>query len=93
MTEAALLVVSGLDPSASIPLGLGNLVGFNSDATMAVAEAMASISGKVISVLAYIDDQWKVYDPANPGFSDLNTMAPGYGYWIATTEACTWTLP
>jgi hypothetical protein len=94
MTEAANLTVSGTEPSKSIDLlGGWNLVGYNSSTAQPIADALTSISGKVVSVWAYIDGSWKVYDPANPGFSDLTTMEPGYGYWIATTEACTWTLP
>jgi hypothetical protein len=61
--------------------------------SQAVDVALASIEGKYISVWAYMDGGWKVYDPENPGFSDLTTMEPGYGYWINASEACTWTLP
>jgi hypothetical protein len=94
MTEAANLTVSGNEPSKSIDLiASWNLVGYNSSTAQSTADALASISGKVVSAWAYIDGSWKVYDPANPGFSDLTTMEPGYGYWIKTTEACTWTLP
>ncbi len=53
----------------------------------------ASIAGKYISVWAYINGQWKSYDPDQPFFSDWTTMTPGGGYWIKTSEACTWSLP
>jgi hypothetical protein len=94
MNESGSLSFSGSDPSASIPLSGGwNLVGYNSSMSQSVGDALASISGKYVSVWAYVNGTWKVYDPNNPGFSDLTTMDPGYGYWINTNEACTWTLP
>lgn len=70
-----------------------NLIGYSSDISKPVAEVLASVFGKVIYVWGYIDGVWKVYDPSSPEFSDLINMEPGYGYWIKTTEACTWTLP
>ena len=94
MMESATLTVSGSTPFSSIDLIAGwNLVSYNSATAQAIADALASISGKIVSVWAYVNGAWKVYDPANPGFSDLTTMGPGYGYWIQTTEACTWTMP
>ena len=93
LSEPATLGISGDVPSNSITLTTGwNLVGYNSDTAQAVADALASIEGKYISVWAYMDGGWKVYDPANPGFSDLTIMEPGYGYWINASEACTWIL-
>jgi sugar lactone lactonase YvrE len=94
LSESATLTVSGSTPSNSIELTTGwNLVGYNSSIEQDIAEVMASIEGKYISVWAYIDGGWKVYDPENPGFSDLTSMEPGYGYWINAKEACMWTLP
>jgi len=94
MMEAATLTVTGTEPSKSIDLIRGwNLVGYNSCTPQSIVDALASIDGKSISVWAYINGQWRVYDPANPGFSDLTTMEPGYGYWIKTKQNCTWTLP
>ncbi len=94
MRESGVLAVSGAAPPNATNLTSGwNLVGFNSETVIPVENALASIMDKVISVWAYGNGQWKVYDPANPGLSDLPTMEPGYGYWINTTQACTWTLP
>ena len=94
MTEAATLSVTGTEPSKTINLIKGwNLVGYNSAASQNIADALASIAGNVVSVWAYKNDSWQFYDPANPGFSDLTTMSPGYGYWIKSNGACTWTLP
>jgi calcium-activated chloride channel regulator 3/4 len=94
MMQAGTLTVTGTEPSESIDLIRGwNLVGYNSCTPQSIVDALASIDGKYISVWAYINGQWRVYDPANPGFSDLTTMEPGYGYWIKTKQNCTWTLP
>ena len=91
MNESGNLPFSGSDPSGSISLASGwNLVGYNSTTSQSIVDALASIEGKYVSVWAYIDGSWKVYDPANPGFSDLTTMEPGYGYWINAMETCTW---
>ncbi len=93
MTEAATLNVSGSISSDSIDLVSGwNLVGYNSTNSQAVADALTSIDGKYVSVWAFIDGGWKVYDPANPGFSDLTTVEPTYGYWINTSQECAWSL-
>ncbi len=53
----------------------------------AISSVLISIEGKYSSVWAFIDDTWKVYDPADPGSSDLSTMEAGKGYWIDMKEA------
>ena len=88
---AAELSVAGTSATEAIELTTGwNLVGFNSDVSLATETAIASIISNTISVWAYKENHWYVYDPGNPGFSDLLTMEPGYGYWINAREACTW---
>lgn len=85
---------SGIEPSKSIDLSTGwNLVGYNSSTAQDIATVLESITGNYISVWAYVDGKWQVYDPNNPGFSDLMTMEPGYGYWINASQECVWTLP
>ncbi len=94
MTAAGDLPVSGAPASRSISLNSGwNLVGYNLSASQDVGTALSSISGKYINVWTFSDGVWKVYDPVNPGFSDLTHFHPGQGYWINTTTACIWTLP
>ncbi len=94
MSETGNISVAGSAAVGAIQLSQGwNLVGLNASESLATASAIASISGKVISVWAYGDTGWKVYDPQNPDFSDLTTMDTGKGYWINTTGSCTWTLP
>ncbi len=94
MNNSGVLAVGGTSPASDLLLDGGwNLVGFNSSSSMAITDALATIAGKYISVWTFINGSWQVYDPANPEFSDLTTMEPGYGYWINATEFCTWTLP
>jgi hypothetical protein len=94
MSDDAELLIVGAPHLTSIALSEGwNLVGYNSSDPRTTSDAISSISSYIINVWAYIDEQWKVYDPENPGFSDLNLMEPGYGYWINTNQACTWSLP
>ncbi len=68
-----------------------NLVGVNSSDVLSVTEAISQISENVLSVWSYEDGQWKIYDPLNPGFSDLSAMKPGFGYWINVKNTCIWT--
>jgi len=94
MAADGILSVNGTSPANDISLYTGwNLVGYNSSSSITITDALNSIAGKYIAVWAFINGEWKVYDPANAGFSDLTTMEPGYGYWINASEACTWTLP
>jgi len=67
MTETGPLPILGTTPSKSMTLSSGwNLVGYNSSTEQAVSDALTSIEGKYISVWAYMDGGWKVYDPENP---------------------------
>jgi uncharacterized repeat protein (TIGR02543 family) len=88
--------VQGLCPSAlSTPLCVGwNLISYAGEQAKPVAEALSSISGKYETVYSYraedTTDPWKVYDPSVPSYvNDLDTMEPGFGYWIYITENCT----
>jgi len=47
-----------------------------------LSDVLNSINGQYAAVWAYVNGSWRVYDPANPGFSDLSTMEAGKGYWI-----------
>ncbi len=57
-----------------------------------ITSVLESISGKYLSVWAYMDGSWRAYDPNSPGFSDLTTMEAGKGYWLNMTEAATLTV-
>ena len=94
MTQTDSLEITGAEPSNTLNLSAGwNMVGLNSTQSIRISDALSSIATKVIIVWAYQNGKWKMYDPANPGFSDLTSMDSGYGYWIKVTESCTWTLP
>jgi hypothetical protein len=94
MTQAGALNIAGSEPSKSLNLTTGwNFVGFNSNQSMIVNDALSSIASKVVIVWSYQNGVWKMYDPAHPGFSDLTTMEPGDGYWVKVIENCIWELP
>ncbi|KPK79077.1 MAG: hypothetical protein AMS27_18425 [Bacteroides sp. SM23_62_1] len=79
MDEATRLNISGTTPSNSVELAAGwNLVGYNCSTSQSVADALASIEGKYVSIWAYMDGSWKVYDPNNPGFSDQRCVRGHY---------------
>ena len=92
MRENAELAMPGDVSQDPISLSEGwNLVGSASSGPQDISTAISSIAKYVKSVWAYQDGQWKVYDPKNPGFSDLTNMEPGSGYWINVTSPCSWT--
>ncbi len=94
MSDDGELLIEGVPHLTTIALSEGwNLVGYNSSDSQTTFDAISSISSRIISVWAYKDGQWKFYDPDSPGLSDLSLMEPGYGYWINTHQACTWSLP
>jgi len=102
-TAATTLAVEGLSPGVTtVPLHEGwNLVGYPSATMRPVAEALASISGHVVTVYGYDTsapgDPWQVYDPAPslaPGLTDgaLTHLTPGKGYWFDVDAACDWVV-
>ena len=94
MNEPGVLLMYGPTYPASISLGTGsNLAGYFAPSTQSISGAISTIAGDVTSVWAYMNGVWRVYDALNPGFSDLNEMGPGIGYWIETSGTCTWSLP
>ena len=95
MKEAATLSVSVTTFFiSSIELSEGwNMVSYNGEEPLPVADALFSIEDTCISVWSYEDNDWLVYNPSNPASSSLTVMKPGKGYWIHVAEACTWTLP
>ena len=56
-------------------------------ANISTEDVLSSIAGKYESVWAYINGQWKSYDPEQPFFGDLTTMQAGIGYWIKMKAA------
>jgi len=58
-----------------------------SEAAETVETALAGISSKLVRVWEYYNGTWKMYDPADPVGSDLETLTPGRGYWINVNAA------
>ena len=85
------LSITGTTPPSSISLLAGwNLAGYNKTVQSPASDVLSSIAGKYTVVWAYIDVVWKLYDPSDVPGSTLKTFEPGYGYWIKTTQAVTW---
>ncbi len=86
------LTIPGETPADGIDLSEGwNLVGFSSPDSLSISDAILSIDSDVMSVWAYQNGQWLIYDPQNPEYSDLTSMDPGYGYWIKMSASGVWT--
>jgi len=95
MSPSATLFVQGHIPGTTdIALREGdNLVGYPGTTARPVTEALASIAGKYTKVFGYVDGRWRQYIVGAPPFvNNLTHLEPGYGYWIVTTEACTWVV-
>ena len=54
-----------------------------------IASVLSPISSKYESVWSFIDNDWKAYEPANPGFNDLTHIETGMGYWANITQSTT----
>ncbi|RLC16296.1 MAG: hypothetical protein DRI57_11460 [Deltaproteobacteria bacterium] len=94
MNRSESLTISGTAPSDLVEFESGwNLIGYNSLNTQDTRQVFSSISGKYVSVWAFMDGTWKVYDSENPGLSDLTEIKPGYGYWVNVKDTCMWNLP
>jgi len=55
-----------------------------------IEEVFEQVSEKVEAVWAYKDGEWYVYSPEGP--STLETIDPGYGYWVKTNAAAELTV-
>ena len=51
-----------------------------------IDEVFSDISDKIETVWSYDEDGWHVYHPGNSNISDLETIEPGYGYWVSANE-------
>ena len=94
MKQSGTLPVFGSSAPKQTSLSSGsNLVGYNSAINQEIADAIGSIENACGSVWAFVDGNWRVYDLANPAFSDLGMLEPGRGYWIDVSKACVWNVP
>jgi hypothetical protein len=100
-TQDTTFTVNGTWPASStnITLKTGwNLIGYPSQTTRAVADALNSIAGKWTKVYTYNafddSDPWKINDTSLPPFlNDLTQMEPGRAYWLYVTQDCTLSVP
>lgn len=68
-----------------------NMVSINlTPGSSAIADVLASISGKYDLVYAYQSGTWRSYTPGVGG--DLTTIDPSMGLWIHVTQNCTLTV-
>jgi hypothetical protein len=98
MTAPGTLTITGTVPvTTNISLSTNasgwNLVGYPSNATRSMPEALTSHGVTDYSLVygyhAEDADTWKRYAPGVPG-NDLLELAPGWGYWIKVGAAGTW---
>jgi hypothetical protein len=78
----------------SIRLNSGwNLISFPvSPGSDKISEILSPIAGNYSTVWSYQKHVWKLYDPKNPGLSDLTSLEPGWGYWIKMNRSGTLTV-
>jgi hypothetical protein len=71
-----------------------NLISISDGAgTTSIEDALALIMDDVISVWAYDNGSWLVYDPENPDVSDLYEVLPGQGLWVNMRGNAELTIP
>lgn len=70
-----------------------NLAGYCATVSTPVDAAFASIENYLDAVWSYRDAAWWMYDPAAPEPGTLQSLDPGWGYWIKVNAVCSWTLP
>jgi hypothetical protein len=96
LSEPAALSLDGVafDHRTPLPLVKGyNLVGYFPDAPDSTAHAIESVADKLEVVLGY-DGGGLTFDPSIPTeFNTLQTMRPGFGYWIKLDGPATLVYP
>ncbi len=81
------LVVSGLEPEdKTINLNKGwNLISYMCNEAKNVEDVFGDIMDNVMVIYGY-NGGASTYDPEFPGFSDLQKLEPGLGYWVLMNE-------
>jgi len=100
MTVADTLDVSGtIVPTSTISLwdnaGGWNLVGYPSNTNRSLPGAITAETNQLYSYHASdVADPWKLYDRdiPIPELNDLQTLSPGWGYWMYVTADSTWSI-
>jgi hypothetical protein len=100
-TDSQYLTVSGTEPSdTSLALVSGwNLIGLKSDAAKSISDFVSGNEIKISSVWKWDNGKWAVYLPdeddggaayaKSKGFSLLDEINPGEGFWVNCMEGIT----
>jgi hypothetical protein len=78
------LTITGVPVAATTPIHLEagwNLVSYLPQIADTIPDALASIHDHLVVALGFVNGVGLTYDPNLPGYSNLNYMGPGYGYW------------
>ncbi len=84
-----------LRPAAPVPLAPAwNLVSISwTPGDPSPAAVLAPVASSIVRAFAFDacdpSDPWKLYDPSDPGESDLAAITPAKGFWLETTGAST----
>ena len=94
-----MLTVSGTNPDDTLcSLSSGwNLIGLKSNETQSITGLITGNEGKIASIWKWINNTWAVYLPGggtdtyaqSKGFSVLDTIKPGEGFWVNCSEPIT----
>lgn len=88
MKTSATLAVSGPPATESVSLAAGwNLIGINFLGKIRAKSAFRDLGSQMSAAWMYSSGTWRVFDPQNSDFSDLQWLQAGYGYWIKTDRA------
>jgi hypothetical protein len=85
MKQADTLSITGYPLESSTPLSLAegwNLVSYLDDISLPVSTALSSIDGLYTAVLGYEGEGLSFYTSVPPEMNTLESLKPGYGYWI-----------
>jgi len=93
MIENVNLITTGTLPtSVNYNLKQGwNLISYPSITIQNLTTALSEVNGTYTSIFAFIDGNWSSYSPEKPEFlNTLQTMIPGYGYWVKANDDVNW---
>ncbi|MFH2034991.1 MAG: Ig-like domain-containing protein [Candidatus Zixiibacteriota bacterium] len=92
----ATLCIEGVPVSETTPIHLTkgwNLVSYLPNVVHATPDALASIHDSYLLVALGFDGAAQTYDPLLPGYSTLNEMGPGFGYWLKVSDPVDFSYP
>ncbi|MDP7610144.1 MAG: toxin TcdB middle/N-terminal domain-containing protein [Candidatus Woesearchaeota archaeon] len=93
MIENATLTIPGDLPTSTVyNLYNGwNLISYPSLTEQPIASTLANVNETFTTIFTFNNNVWESYSPNKPSFlNTLQTMKPGYGYWIKANQNVTW---